>query len=319
MALSNLLQNAIQASPPDKVVTLSAERSGTNMVLMVSDEGSGIQPQHLENIFNPFFTTKPQGVGLGLPIVSKIVDEHQGRIEVESGGHNGCPVAAITEANCARTRALARIDGRARESRGLLRRLLGSAEHTLDEALERLLGEPYEARLSRVRLTLGPAGVDPISVRVFDPETRMRTICDMAEQTGRREFVPKTPAKPSVPNPQVHVEDLGTTPLNGLQARGTRRTQTIYGSGYGNGGPIEVVDETWYSPELRLNLLVRHSDPRNGVETVGVSGLKREEPAATLFEAPPGCKIADVEPPPAPAPASSPQPVGVEPPPDPQP
>ncbi len=158
-----------------------------------------------------------------------------------------------------------------------------------------------------------------ISVRVFDPETRMRTICDMAEQTGRREFVPKTPAKPSVPNPQVHVEDLGTTPLNGLQARGTRRTQTIYGSGYGNGGPIEVVDETWYSPELRLNLLVRHSDPRNGVETVGVSGLKREEPAATLFEAPPGCKIADVEPPPAPAPASSPQPVGVEPPPDPQP
>ena len=89
VALSNLLQNAIQASPPDKVVTLSAERSGTNMVLMVSDEGSGIQPQHLENIFNPFFTTKPQGVGLGLPIVSKIVDEHQGRIEVESGPGRG--------------------------------------------------------------------------------------------------------------------------------------------------------------------------------------------------------------------------------------
>ncbi|MGA7123137.1 MAG: lysophospholipid acyltransferase family protein [Polyangiaceae bacterium] len=76
-------------------------------------------------------------------------------------------MAAITEANCARTRALARIDGRARESRGLLRRLLGSAEHTLDEALERLLGEPYEARLSRVRLTLGPAGVDPFGL---DPQ-----------------------------------------------------------------------------------------------------------------------------------------------------
>jgi signal transduction histidine kinase len=84
VALSNLLQNAIQASDADKVVTLSAERAGTNVVLTVSDQGSGIQPQHLENIFNPFFTTKPEGVGLGLPIVSKIVDEHQGRIEVES-------------------------------------------------------------------------------------------------------------------------------------------------------------------------------------------------------------------------------------------
>ena len=40
--------------------------------------------QHLESIFNPFFTTKPQGVGLGLPIVAKIVDEHQGRIHVFS-------------------------------------------------------------------------------------------------------------------------------------------------------------------------------------------------------------------------------------------
>ena len=42
------------------------------------DRGSGIEPEHLENIFNPFFTTKPEGVGLGLAIVSKIVDEHGG-------------------------------------------------------------------------------------------------------------------------------------------------------------------------------------------------------------------------------------------------
>ena len=48
------------------------------------DRGSGIDPKHLENIFNPFFTTKPEGVGLGLAIVSKIVDEHGGKIAVES-------------------------------------------------------------------------------------------------------------------------------------------------------------------------------------------------------------------------------------------
>ena len=48
------------------------------------DRGAGVEPQDLENIFNPFFTTKKGGVGLGLAIVSKIVDEHGGRMAVES-------------------------------------------------------------------------------------------------------------------------------------------------------------------------------------------------------------------------------------------
>ena len=52
--------------------------------IAVIDRGSGIDPKNLENIFNPFFTTKTDGVGFGLAIVSKIVDEHGGRITVES-------------------------------------------------------------------------------------------------------------------------------------------------------------------------------------------------------------------------------------------
>ena len=48
------------------------------------DRGTGIDPKQKESIFNPFFTTKPDGVGLGLAIVSKIVDEHGGKIIVES-------------------------------------------------------------------------------------------------------------------------------------------------------------------------------------------------------------------------------------------
>jgi len=50
----------------------------------IIDRGSGIEPEHLENIFNPFFTTKATGVGLGLAIVSKIVDEHGGKVSVDS-------------------------------------------------------------------------------------------------------------------------------------------------------------------------------------------------------------------------------------------
>jgi signal transduction histidine kinase len=84
VALSNLLQNAIQASPEGETVSIKAAATGENVMIFVTDRGHGIQKDHLETIFNPFFTTKSQGVGLGLPIVSKIVDEHHGRINVFS-------------------------------------------------------------------------------------------------------------------------------------------------------------------------------------------------------------------------------------------
>ncbi|MBV9082996.1 MAG: hypothetical protein JOZ62_09990 [Acidobacteriaceae bacterium] len=84
IAISNLLQNAIQGSAPGKEVEIRANASDELVRIFVIDQGEGIPRQHLENIFNPFFTTKPNGVGLGLAIVSKIVDEHHGRINVFS-------------------------------------------------------------------------------------------------------------------------------------------------------------------------------------------------------------------------------------------
>lgn len=84
LAISNLVQNAIQASGPGQQVEIRAAARAENVMIFVTDHGEGIQPQHLENIFNPFFTTKPDGVGLGLAIVAKIVDEHEGRINVFS-------------------------------------------------------------------------------------------------------------------------------------------------------------------------------------------------------------------------------------------
>ena len=80
IALSNLVQNAIQASPQGADVSIIAKTAGNQIEICVEDQGEGISPQNLENIFNPFFTTKSEGVGLGLAIVSKIVDEHQGKI-----------------------------------------------------------------------------------------------------------------------------------------------------------------------------------------------------------------------------------------------
>lgn len=84
VAISNLLQNAIQASAPGQTVEIRATPNAADVSILVADHGKGIQPQHLENIFNPFFTTRPDGVGLGLALVSKIIDEHQGRVNVFS-------------------------------------------------------------------------------------------------------------------------------------------------------------------------------------------------------------------------------------------
>jgi signal transduction histidine kinase len=84
IALSNLVQNAIQASPAGAIVNITATKKDQQIEIAVQDYGEGISPQNLENIFNPFFTTKANGVGLGLAIVSKIVDEHKGKISTTS-------------------------------------------------------------------------------------------------------------------------------------------------------------------------------------------------------------------------------------------
>ena len=80
----NLILNAVQATAPGGAVTVKTRAAAGAVEVAVIDRGAGIDPKQRDSIFNPFFTTKPEGVGLGLAIVSKIVDEHGGKITVES-------------------------------------------------------------------------------------------------------------------------------------------------------------------------------------------------------------------------------------------
>lgn len=80
----NLINNALQASPEGATVTVKTLAAPGRVELAVIDRGSGVKPEHREQIFNPFFTTKPSGVGLGLAITAKIVDEHGGHISLNS-------------------------------------------------------------------------------------------------------------------------------------------------------------------------------------------------------------------------------------------
>ena len=85
----NLLVNAAQASPPGSVVTVKTRADGEMLEVAIIDRGAGIDAAIKGSIFNPFFTTKKDGVGLGLAIVAKIIDEHGGRIVVESEAGQG--------------------------------------------------------------------------------------------------------------------------------------------------------------------------------------------------------------------------------------
>ncbi len=88
-AFINLLTNAIEASPEDETVTISSYQKGGELIVDVSDRGCGIPPDHREKVFSPFFTTKNGGTGLGLPITKKIVEAHDGRLEIIDDAEKG--------------------------------------------------------------------------------------------------------------------------------------------------------------------------------------------------------------------------------------
>ena len=90
-AILNLLLNAIQAMPAGGHLTLKARNSenGQWVHLSIQDSGIGIPGEDLNKLFDPFFSTKEGGIGLGLSIAHRIIDQHHGKIEVESAPGKG--------------------------------------------------------------------------------------------------------------------------------------------------------------------------------------------------------------------------------------
>lgn len=83
---TNLIHNAIQAMHNKGKLEITVAELDRHVVVKITDSGCGILPEIQGRIFEPFFTTKPlgEGSGLGLDIVRKIINKHQGQIEVES-------------------------------------------------------------------------------------------------------------------------------------------------------------------------------------------------------------------------------------------
>jgi signal transduction histidine kinase len=87
--LLNMTQNALDAMPHGGTLTLEGRGTATEVQLRIRDTGSGITAEHLPQMFEPLYTTKPGGTGLGLYIVQEIVAAHKGHVTVESVAGQG--------------------------------------------------------------------------------------------------------------------------------------------------------------------------------------------------------------------------------------
>jgi hypothetical protein len=138
-------------------------------------------------------------------------------------------------------------------------------------------------------------------IHLYDPQTRMSAMIDPSQKTYWTMIVNRPPA--TVPpgllaaspvgdmlpaNEFAKQEDLGMSEREGVSVHGVRQTQTIPADASGTGRNIVVTDEYWYSEELRINMLIKHNDPRMGSVIMTVTQVSRREPNSAMFEIPPG-------------------------------
>ncbi|HJT25907.1 MAG TPA: ATP-binding protein [Pyrinomonadaceae bacterium] len=95
----NLVLNAVQAMPAGGHLTISTRTSDGKLLMLISDTGSGMSPDQIRQIFEPFSTTKSRGLGLGMPYAQKIIQQHGGQIVVESEPGKGTDVRIELPAN----------------------------------------------------------------------------------------------------------------------------------------------------------------------------------------------------------------------------
>jgi hypothetical protein len=88
-------------------------------------------------------------------------------------------------------------------------------------------------------------------------------------------------------------EPLGKQTIEGVNAEGTREVATLAAGAIGNDRPIQVSTESWYSADLQMNVMTKHSDPRTGDESFRLTNINRAEPAAYLFQPPAGYQITE--------------------------
>ncbi len=134
------------------------------------------------------------------------------------------------------------------------------------------------------------------TVSISDPEkgihyfliTSMKVGFRMQEPVAFLKEMESRRTTPWTPQPAQNFTSqvLGNQMIEGLQCEGRLDTVTIPAGSTGNSFPIEIVTERWYSADLQINLIVKHSDPRSGETTIRLTNVILDEPQKALFEIP---------------------------------
>jgi hypothetical protein len=173
----------------------------------------------------------------------------------------------------------------------------------------REIGRDSRGRIFNEMRTLVPAASNQspevVGVHIYDPETRASIMVNDRLHTFRKGTVNRPPeaVPPSflsassglntLPQNQfTKEEDLGNKVIEGLPVLGVRQSQTIPSENGGKG--VVITDEYWYSEDLRINLVLKHNDPRTGGVIMTVTGIKRSDPDPARFEIPAGYTPAGV-------------------------
>jgi hypothetical protein len=153
---------------------------------------------------------------------------------------------------------------------------------------------------------------DPVSGEYYNLDPRTRTAVknvglgrNLAQQRLRQEAKTDLAARPSTApataraaaqvsdDGRRRIENLGSQRIEGVEAVGKRITRTIPAGEIGNTLPIEITDESWFSPELQMMVMTKHHDPREGDTIYRLTNINRSEPNRSLFQVPADYRVID--------------------------
>ena len=152
--------------------------------------------------------------------------------------------------------------------------------------------------LRALNFASSPDTPELLHIHLYDPQTRISTEIDVRKRTfwTRTMNHPPSTEPPSIrfaapdgnapPNEFTKQEDLGIREIAGVPAHGIRQTQTA--TDENNCKEVVITDEYWYSQDLRINLMIKHSDPRKETTQMTVDQVTRTEPDPAFFEVPEG-------------------------------
>ncbi len=146
--------------------------------------------------------------------------------------------------------------------------------------------------LSTVGALAAAGGGHNRAIIIHDPVAGVSYALDPTSHTARSTQIPA--ARPGTGEARPHeraqaaakTEDLGTQVIQGLSVQGKRVTRVIAAGREGNEKEIDIVTETWYSPDLQVVVMSKTSDPRFGESVYQLNSITRTEPDASLFTVP---------------------------------